>query len=53
MEGEDAIITLRMRVCPEAVAWVLSLGERAIVLEPEGLRRQVAAAAKSIAEHYG
>lgn len=38
-----ALVTLRVRVCPELETWILSLGEFAIVRKPTSLRLRITA----------
>lgn len=54
-EHPDGSLTLHIRAkgLTELARWVLSYGEHAIVLRPEGLRRQVKGALALALRHYG
>ncbi|WP_248929811.1 helix-turn-helix transcriptional regulator [Paenibacillus hamazuiensis] len=53
-ETEDGLmVTLKVRYEEEILHWVLGWAEEALVLEPESLKRKVAAAARNIAGLYG
>ena len=51
-DGDGAILELEAALGPELRGWVLSLGADAEVLEPEDLRRAVAAAHEHAAARY-
>lgn len=46
------VVTLRMKLCPELEAWVLSFGDQAEVVRPRELRESVAARLRAAAETY-
>jgi predicted DNA-binding transcriptional regulator YafY len=45
-------LELRVRVCPEVVAWVLSFGPHAEVVSPPALRATISDLAKQLSEQY-
>jgi predicted DNA-binding transcriptional regulator YafY len=45
-------LELRVRVCPEVVAWVLSFGPDAQVVSPPAFRATIAGLAEQLAEQY-
>lgn len=49
---DHVIIRIRVRLCPELEAWVLSLGEHAEVLGPRTLRQRIARRAQKLAQCY-
>lgn len=51
-EGERLHLALKVRVCPEVVAWVLSFGPDAVVLSPPTLRAKIAALSRTLADQY-
>jgi len=51
-EDGSAVVSLRVRHCPELETWVLSFGEHAAVLRPDGLREAVAARVRLAADAY-
>jgi predicted DNA-binding transcriptional regulator YafY len=50
IDGDAAVVTLTVRVCPELEALILSFGEFADVLEPLALRRRIDGRLRSAAE---
>jgi len=52
MNGTTAVVSFRMKACPEVLSWLLSLGADAEVLEPTSLRDRVAEAAGMTAKLY-
>lgn len=45
-------LELRLRLCPELTAWVLSFGPDADVVSPPQLRKKIGSLAKQLAAHY-
>lgn len=45
-------VELHVRPCHETVAWILSFGERAEVLEPARLRNEIGRRARALAKRY-
>jgi predicted DNA-binding transcriptional regulator YafY len=43
---------MRVRVCPEVIAWVLSFGAEAQVVSPPSLRQEVAKRVGELARAY-
>jgi hypothetical protein len=50
--GDDVILHLHVKTCPELTAFILGFGPDAEVLEPERLRDDIAVRAKRMAERY-
>lgn len=49
-KGEYVVVKLRVRACPEVVAWILSFGEDAQVIAPASLRERVIGRIEKMAE---
>jgi predicted DNA-binding transcriptional regulator YafY len=52
LEPDRVRVSMRVRVCPEVQAWVLSFGADAEVLQPLGLREAVADHALRLSKMY-
>lgn len=52
LPGGGVELAMTVRGTTEVVSWVLSFGENAEVLAPEALRREVAEAARKLADRY-
>jgi predicted DNA-binding transcriptional regulator YafY len=50
--ASEVILSLKLRVCPEVEAWILSFGGEAEVLQPAWLRDKVAGHVRKLAEVY-
>jgi predicted DNA-binding transcriptional regulator YafY len=45
-------VRLRVRLCPEVVAWILGFGADVRVIEPSALRRRIARMAQQMARAH-
>jgi len=52
LDDGSMILRMHVRLCKELERWILGMGEHAIVLEPEGLRKCIAARLVSAAGRY-
>jgi predicted DNA-binding transcriptional regulator YafY len=50
--GDHVVVKLRVRICPELEAWVLSFGGDAEVLSPSSLRDRIAAKLRAAFARY-
>ena len=52
LAGGGAEMTLEVGIAPDLENWILGWGSHAVVLEPEGLREQIASTARAMALQY-
>ena len=52
VDSHGVTLTMRVGICPEVEAWVLSFADEAEVLRPEHLRRKVAKRLRAAARRY-
>jgi len=53
VRGGRIHLRLRVRLCPEVVAWILGFGPDVRVVEPKALRRRIARLARQMASVHG
>ena len=53
VRGGRIHVRLRVRLCPEVVAWILGFGPDVRVVEPKALRRRIARLARQMASVHG
>jgi predicted DNA-binding transcriptional regulator YafY len=52
LENGDALVALRVRLCPELETWILGFGELALVRKPSSLRERIAKRLEAMSAAY-